>query len=72
MAAPLLQKMGSRIRDARRRAGLRQIDVYERIGLTYRHYQEIEAGRVNITILTLYKLARLFRSRMAELIDDDG
>jgi transcriptional regulator with XRE-family HTH domain len=64
-----LARVGTNIKAARRRAGLRQIDVYEKIGLTYRHYQNIEAGKVNLTVFTLCRIAKLFRTRLSELIE---
>jgi transcriptional regulator with XRE-family HTH domain len=64
-----LRKVGKNIRAARLRSGLRQIDVNERIGLTYRHYQNIEAGKVNLTISTLCRLATLFKAPISELVE---
>lgn len=65
-----LQQVGQNIRRARLRRGFRQIDVNERIGVNYRHYQNIEAGRVNLTIEMLCRLARLFQVRLEELVRD--
>lgn len=48
--------------------GLRQVDVESKIGLSYRHYQRIEAGQINISIKTLYELARLFKTTASELL----
>ena len=63
-----LKTLGQNIKEARLRAGLRQIDVNEQTGLAYRHYQNIEAGRINVTITTLCKLAKLFKTRLDEMI----
>ena len=68
----LLKTVGQNIREARIRAGLRQIDVNEKIGLTYRHYQNIEAGRVNLTVTTLCRLSRLFKIGVHELFKECG
>ena len=65
-----LKKVGRNIRAARVRAGLRQIDVNEQSGLTYRHYQDIEAGKINVTVGTLQRLSHLFRAKVAELVED--
>lgn len=67
-----LRVLGKKIRAARVQAGLRQIDVNERIGLTYRHYQDIEAGKVNVTIGTLCRLSRLFETDIKDLVADCG
>lgn len=65
-----LRRIGRNIRNARIRAGLRQIDVNMQIGLTYRHYQNIEAGKINCTISTLCRLAKLFRTSVSALVED--
>ena len=64
----LLRQIGLNIRAARLRSGLRQIDVEEKSGLTYRHFQSIEKGRVNITMATLFRLAKLFKVDISELM----
>jgi transcriptional regulator with XRE-family HTH domain len=65
-----LQRLGRNIKRARMKAGLRQIDVYERTGLTYRHYQNIEAGRINCTIGTLCRVAVVLEVPIRELVED--
>jgi transcriptional regulator with XRE-family HTH domain len=64
-----LKKIGRNIKNARERKGLRQIDVYEKTGLTYRHYQNIEAGRINLTVSTLCRLSKLFETKVSDLIE---
>jgi transcriptional regulator with XRE-family HTH domain len=68
--AAYLHTVGLTIKAARVRAGLRQIDVNERTGLTYRHYQNIEAGKVNVTVGTLCRLARLFKLSIKDLLHE--
>ena len=63
-----LRQVGRNIRTVRTRTGLKQIDVHVGSGLTYRHYQNIEAGKVNITIETLFRLATFFSIRVEELV----
>ena len=68
MAFPqYLKQVARNIRAARVRRGLRQVDVEEKIGLEYKHYQKIEAGKVNISLETLYRLAKLFKVEVDEL-----
>lgn len=62
----LLKQMGRNIKAARVRAGLRQIDIEEKVGISYRHYQHIEAGKANVTMRTLYTLAKLFKVSIHE------
>ena len=63
-----LKLVGKNIKAARLQQGLRQIDVEEKIGLEYRHYQRIEAGKINLTLESLYRLSRLFRIEVEELV----
>ena len=65
-----LQQVGRNLKAARIRRGLKQTDIEEKIGLTYRHYQSIEAGKVNVTLETLYRLSKLFRVPVEELLKD--
>lgn len=65
-----LRKIGQNIKEARIKAGMRQIDVNEKTGLTYRHYQNIEAGRINLTVATLCKLSKVFNVPIHELLED--
>jgi transcriptional regulator with XRE-family HTH domain len=61
-----LLQVGRNIKAVRIRRGLRQVDVEERTGIDYKYYQEIESGRVNVTLKTLYRLAKLFRVKISE------
>lgn len=66
-----LQRVGRNIKSARLKAGLRQVDIEEKIGLNYRHYQNIEAGKSNLTLETLFRLAKLFKVSVKELVSID-
>jgi transcriptional regulator with XRE-family HTH domain len=63
-----LRQIGKNIRSARVKAGLAQVEVHERSGITYRHYQNIEAGKVNVSLQTLFRLARLYQTKVEELV----
>lgn len=54
------KNVGRNIKAARIKSGLRQIDIEEKVGISSRYYQYIEAGTVNVTLKTLYTLANLF------------
>lgn len=56
----LLRKIGQKIREHREKAGLTQEDL-ENYGVSWKHYQRIEAGTSNTTIKVLYKLAKAFK-----------
>jgi transcriptional regulator with XRE-family HTH domain len=64
-----LRRTGANIRKARWLARMTQEEVAGRGGITYRHYQELERGKVNPTLRTLFELARLLGRPVAELVD---
>ena len=60
----------TRVRALRGALGLSQEAFAERAGLTYKHYQQVEAGRkLNITLPTLEKMAKACGLELAELLD---
>lgn len=63
----ILKKVGSRIRACRIKAGLNQEEV-ENFGVSWKHYQKIEAGQTNTTVKVLYKLAKAFRCSPKEFL----
>jgi transcriptional regulator with XRE-family HTH domain len=67
-----LRQLGKNIKAARVECGLKQVEVYEGCGLTYRHYQNIEAGKVNVTVDTLIRLSNLFKVSIQDLFEDVG
>jgi transcriptional regulator with XRE-family HTH domain len=56
-AETLLGYVGARVRRLRERKGLRQEDLAVLCGWDYRHIQRIEAGRVDIAITALVRVA---------------
>ena len=64
-----LKRVGKNIKAVRLNAKLTQLQVVEKIGIDSRYYQRIEAGRVNMTLMTLYRLAKLFNVEMYELVN---
>jgi transcriptional regulator with XRE-family HTH domain len=55
-----------RLRQIRKAKGLSQQDL-EHFGVNYKYYQRIEAGRVNLTLRSLNKLASALEVRVLEL-----
>jgi DNA-binding XRE family transcriptional regulator len=51
----------------RLKAGLNQEDV-ENFGVSWKHYQKIEAGTTNTTLKVLYKLAKAFKCSSKDLL----
>ena len=54
--AKLAELIGNRIKEIRKAKGLRQEDM-ERFGISYKYYQKIEGGKVNVTLGTIEKIA---------------
>ncbi|MBL8020730.1 MAG: helix-turn-helix transcriptional regulator [Leptospirales bacterium] len=66
------KKLGKRVRDLRKRKGLRQVDLDEgedAVSLTF--VQAIERGVANPSLETLYKLARQLGVPLKSLFDFD-
>lgn len=63
--------MGANVRRARWAAGLTQEEAAAQTGVDLRHYQDIEAGRVDPKLSTLANLAHEFRVTLGALIDHD-
>jgi transcriptional regulator with XRE-family HTH domain len=62
-----LNQLRQNIRHARWASGLTQEQVAER-GISYKHYQEIEGGRKEPTVKTLYRLAGIMGTTVSELL----
>ncbi len=65
-----LRQLGANIRRARWVAGLTQEEVAAR-GITYRYFQELERGRRNPTMRTLFTLARILETPISLLTQTD-
>lgn len=61
-------KLGERIRDARRGAGLTQTELANRLGRTLRTVQKYESGEIVPTIPNLMKIAKALDVQMTVLI----
>lgn len=62
-----LKELGKRIKELRAQLQLRQEDL-EEFGISVKHYQDIEAGRVNPTYMTLLKLAKAFKCSLKDIV----
>ena len=65
-----LQELGKRVRDARTSCGQTQAEVAKAVGVHRTHLSAIEAGRENITIGTLYRIADHFGVAASHLLPD--
>ena len=65
----LLRELGRRIRREREAAPLTVTDLAERAGLSRRYVTEAEAGRANLTVLKLSRIAAALHLRLGDLCD---
>jgi len=70
--ATFRRRVANRIQRARWRLGLSQEIAAERVGLTARYYADLERGRRNPTIETIFSVARAFKVSVGDLVDVDG
>ena len=63
------RKVAARIQRARWRLGWTQADAAHRVGLTFRYFAEVERGRRNPTLDTLFSIAKALKVRVADLVD---
>jgi len=65
----VLIQIGNRIKEIRQRTGKTQEDMAEApFPIELRNYQRIEAGEQNITIKTLFKLAKKLDCQIADIV----
>lgn len=55
-----LRTLGGACRGMRKLRGLTQVDACQAVGIDYRHYQSIEAGRANVRAGTMLLLANFY------------
>jgi transcriptional regulator with XRE-family HTH domain len=55
-----LKKVGGNIAAIRKSKWLKQKEVAQLAQISYRYYQSIEAGAANLTLSTLFRLAKFF------------
>lgn len=67
-----LKRVGKNVANARRESELTQAELAERVDISTRYLQSIEAGQVNMTLSTLLRLARPLRVPPARLIAVDN
>lgn len=62
------KEIGDNLKEARKSAGYKQAEVETVAGVGYRHYQDIETGKVNVSIDTLCRLAKAFNTTVSKLV----
>jgi len=68
---PLLKRVGTRLRRARKAKGLSQEALALAAGMDRSYVSGLERGEFNVSLLALARLARVTGVRLAELIDSD-
>ncbi len=63
-----LKNVGRKIAGIRRDRALTQKAVAAQAGISYRYFQNIETGAANMTLSTLYRLARFFNVHVHEFV----
>lgn len=66
----VLRVVGSRLKEARKKAGLTQQEVATRAGVGQSHINELERGNTNITIKTLCRMADRLGVDVRELLPE--
>jgi XRE family aerobic/anaerobic benzoate catabolism transcriptional regulator len=69
---PLLAQIGERVREARTGRGMSRKALAHHARISERHLAQLEAGRGNMSILLLWRVARALGVPLGELVDDRG
>lgn len=56
-----LKEFGKKLKIARKGMNLTQINASAVLGMNYRHYQDIEGGKINLKLDTLIKLVNFYK-----------
>lgn len=64
----VVEELGRRIRELRKKKGLSQEQVAEQAGISGKYLGEVERGEVNVSVLVLSKLATVFQVDMSEML----
>ena len=63
-------QFGQKIKEQRKQAAMTQEALSIQSGVTFRYLQDIEAGKKQPTITTVFKLAQALKVAPGELLDD--
>jgi transcriptional regulator with XRE-family HTH domain len=61
------RKLGERIQKLRKKSGLKQHQVAEKVGISSKYIQYIEAASRRPSLKTLYKIAAVLKVKVNEL-----
>jgi transcriptional regulator with XRE-family HTH domain len=57
---PFLKEFGKTLKQTRKTMGLSQVTAAQNMRIDYRHYQNIEGGKINLRLDTLMKLVKFY------------
>jgi len=60
--------LAASLRQHRKNMALTQVKFAAEAGIDYRHYQELEAGRVDPKISTIWKITKAFNLKISTLL----
>ena len=61
------KKLGDQIQRLRKKTGLKQYEVAEKVGVSAKYIQYVEAASRQPSLKTLYKIARVLEVKVLEL-----
>lgn len=65
-----LQRIGSTIKDARRRLNVSQLEVSQHAGIDRAYLSSIETGKQNMTIAVLEQIGTVLGLRLSQMVGD--
>jgi transcriptional regulator with XRE-family HTH domain len=65
-----LSKVGQNLKSARMKIGITQSEIADQSGIEYRYYQRMEAGKVNMTLQSLFRLAQILGTKIHILTNE--
>lgn len=62
-----LKELGKILKGLRKDKGLSQVEFSKELGINYRHYQDLEGGKSNLKMETLFNLAKFYNLSIPNL-----
>ncbi|MBT7609950.1 MAG: response regulator [Bacteriovoracaceae bacterium] len=64
-----LKELGRILKVLRKDKGLSQVEFSKELGINYRHYQDLEGGKSNLKMETLFNLAKFYNLSVPKLFE---
>jgi two-component system, response regulator PdtaR len=64
-----LKELGKILKILRKDKGLSQVEFSKELGINYRHYQDLEGGKSNLKMETLFNLAKFYNLSVPKLFE---